>query len=269
MSIKCDNESYEAVLQNNPKATDIVAPSVKETSNSVSTFVNVVKDVIIGAGHSMDSNMLYGTAFSIKGINDRDLPKSKAYKVGSLVGDVASLIGGGAQAAAGGGGEVFGFALDGTVVLSPAGAAVNIASAAVVVNGANTMRRSVDNLANDLVSFASDGEGESKTYQTYIKTNTETGKVYSGRTSGTNSPLENIANRDAKHHMNDEGFGPAKLDKSSSNMDAIRGREQQLIDQNGGAKSQGGTLGNSINGISNKNPLRKKYLDEAEKEFNK
>ena len=38
--------------------------------------------------------------------------------------------------------------------------------------------------------------------------------------------------------MNDKGFGPAALDKSSTNKDAIRGREQQLIDSNGGAKSQ-------------------------------
>ncbi len=29
--------------------------------------------------------------------------------------------------------------------------------------------------------------------------------------------------------MNDKGFGPAALDKSSINKDAIRGREQQLI----------------------------------------
>ena len=53
--------------------------------------------------------------------------------------------------------------------------------------------------------------------------------------------------------MNDKGFGPAALDKSSTNKDAIRGREQQLIDSNGGAKSQRGTSGNAINGISPNN----------------
>ena len=81
-----------------------------------------------------------------------------------------------------------------------------------------------------------------KTYQTYTKTNPTTGEVYSGRTSGTGTPLENIARRDANHHMNAKGFGPAQLDKSSSNYNAIRGREQQLIDLNGGAKSMGGDI---------------------------
>jgi len=33
-----------------------------------------------------------------------------------------------------------------------------------------------------------------------------------------------------------ETHGPAKLDKSSPNSDAIRGREQNLIDKSGGAK---------------------------------
>lgn len=47
----------------------------------------------------------------------------------------------------------------------------------------------------------------------------------------------------------------------------FRGREQQLIDANGGAKSQGGTSGNDINGIRNNNPKRQRYLDAAEKEF--
>jgi hypothetical protein len=41
--------------------------------------------------------------------------------------------------------------------------------------------------------------------------------------------------------MNDKGFGPAVLDKSSGNPAAIRGREQQLMDANGGARSSAGT----------------------------
>ena len=67
--------------------------------------------------------------------------------------------------------------------------------------------------------------------------------------------------------MNKKGFGPAILDKSSSNKNAIRGREQQLIDKHGGAKSMGGTSGNAVNGISKKNKNRQKYLDTARKEF--
>jgi hypothetical protein len=65
-----------------------------------------------------------------------------------------------------------------------------------------------------------------------------------------------------------ETHGPAKLDKSSSNSDAIRGREQQLIDQNGGAKKQGGTSGNTNRGVSEKNKNAEKYNNAANKEFN-
>lgn len=63
--------------------------------------------------------------------------------------------------------------------------------------------------------------------------------------------------------MNDKGFGPAALDKS----DAIRGREQQLIDSNGGAKSQRGTSGNAINGISPNNKKKNRYMKSATDEF--
>lgn len=106
-----------------------------------------------------------------------------------------------------------------------------------------------------------------KTFQTYTKTNPKTGEVYSGKTSGTKTPQKNIEKRDANHHMNKKGFGPAKLDKSSKNSDAIRGREQQLIKKNGGAKSQGGTSGNQRNSVSPNNPKAKKYENAAKREF--
>ncbi|MBZ4417072.1 RHS repeat-associated core domain-containing protein [Myxococcus sp. RHSTA-1-4] len=109
--------------------------------------------------------------------------------------------------------------------------------------------------------------GGSRTYQTYTKTHPTTGDVYTGRTSGTGTPAQNVARRDANHHMNGQGYGPAVLDKSSSNPAAIRGREQQGIDANGGARSTGGTSGNAINGISPNNPNRQTYIDAAKKEF--
>lgn len=40
-----------------------------------------------------------------------------------------------------------------------------------------------------------------------------------------------------------------------------------MIEANVGVKSQGGTSGNAINGISNTNPNRAKYIDAANKEF--
>lgn len=94
-----------------------------------------------------------------------------------------------------------------------------------------------------------------------------TGEVYIGRTSGIRTPKENIRIRDKNHHMNNKGYDEAQLDKSSLNPDAIRGREQYLIDINGGAKSQGGTSGNRINGISRKNPNYSRYMNEMEQEF--
>jgi hypothetical protein len=67
--------------------------------------------------------------------------------------------------------------------------------------------------------------------------------------------------------MNEQGYGPAQLDKSSPNADAIRGREQQLIKGNGGAQSEDGTSGNAINGISRTNRNSLTYLQAAEEEF--
>ncbi len=48
-------------------------------------------------------------------------------------------------------------------------------------------------------------------------------------------PINNSLNEgfeelvEAYNHMNEKGFEKAKLDKYSTNPDAIRGREQQLI----------------------------------------
>ena len=106
-----------------------------------------------------------------------------------------------------------------------------------------------------------------KTFQTYTKTNPTTGEVYCGKTSGCGTPEQNVARRDAGHHMSKKGFGPALLDKSSSNALAIRGREQLVIDVNGGARSVGGTSGNAINSVSPRNPNREIYRQEALKEF--
>lgn len=116
-------------------------------------------------------------------------------------------------------------------------------------------------------SLASAWVSAVKTYETYTKTDPQTGNVYSGRTSGTKTPEQNVAARDASHHMNEQGYGKAQLDKSSTNPNAIRGREQQLIEQNGGAQSQGGTSGNAINGVSPSNPKAGGYKGASEGEF--
>ena len=106
-----------------------------------------------------------------------------------------------------------------------------------------------------------------KTTQTYTKVNTTTGQVYSGRTSGYGSAIDNVAHRDTYHHMNAQGYEPAVLDKSSSSYEAIRGREQMLIDYYGGAQSIGGSSGNAINGIGANNTKGSIYMNTAIGEF--
>lgn len=102
----------------------------------------------------------------------------------------------------------------------------------------------------------------SKTFQTYTKVHPDTGAVYVGRTSGTGSPLENLARRDAGHAYNGAGFGPAQLDQSGS-YSAIRGREQQLIEY----YRDLGVSANKINGISPFNPRLDSYMSDAFSEF--
>jgi hypothetical protein len=106
------------------------------------------------------------------------------------------------------------------------------------------------------------------TYQTYTRYNPTTGKCYSGRTSGYDDPQTNIRYRAmGQPLLNAEGFLPPVLDRSTDSYSAIRGREQMLIQANGGAQSAGGTSRNMINGISPYNPRRPFYLDDALLEF--
>jgi RHS repeat-associated protein len=113
------------------------------------------------------------------------------------------------------------------------------------------------------------GVNASKTHTTYTRQKTD-GTTYSGKTSGKTSPEQQVVTRTGKpdHKAKTaEGYGPAQVDKNSPNAAAIRGREQQNIDANGGAQSQGGTSGNKNNGVSPTNPKRETYRNECKKEF--
>lgn len=108
-----------------------------------------------------------------------------------------------------------------------------------------------------------------KTYTTYTRKKSD-GTIYSGRTSGKGTPEQQVAARTSQpdHQTKTaEGYGPGRVDKNSPNADAIRGREQQLIDKNGGAQSQGGTSGNAINGVSPSNPNQERYQQACNNEF--
>lgn len=111
-----------------------------------------------------------------------------------------------------------------------------------------------------------------KIYLTYIKKNNEVGEVYSGMASGNwDGSSEGLGKvlerRDSSHHKNEDNFGPAILDEFSDDKDAIRGREQMLIEHYGYAKSEGGSSGNQINGISPRNKKKNLYISAAIKLF--
>jgi hypothetical protein len=104
-----------------------------------------------------------------------------------------------------------------------------------------------------------------RTYQTYTKTNPVTDQVYAGRTSGTGTPRENISRRErAGHKWTKKGYGPADLDETSSNYDAIRGREQMLKDYYHRI-GKGAPQDEPIS--PRKKHLRQHYLNEALREF--
>lgn len=104
-----------------------------------------------------------------------------------------------------------------------------------------------------------------KIYATYIKVNHIDGKVYVGGTSGWKKAInflnasQVVEKRDKFHHKTKDGFGKAALDEFSTDKDAIRGREQLLIEK---FKSEGKS-GNIYNGISSRNPKRQKYISAA------
>jgi RHS repeat-associated protein len=116
-------------------------------------------------------------------------------------------------------------------------------------------------------------------YITYQKYNAATGKYYSGRASGYGTPQQVLAQRDSGHHMDAAGFGPAELTSAAQATmsyslrhadpayQAIRGREQQMIDYRGGSSSDGGTSGNAIRGVAKLNPLGRIYHNASTARF--
>lgn len=82
-----------------------------------------------------------------------------------------------------------------------------------------------------------------------------------------------VSIRDAGHHI--KGFGPAILDQftiatqpfgnrhNDPSYQAIRGREQQMIDFFGGSISDGGTSGNPYRGVAASNVRGRGYHDAA------
>jgi RHS repeat-associated protein len=105
-------------------------------------------------------------------------------------------------------------------------------------------------------------------YVTYTKVNSRTGRLYVGRARGTTDedPRAIVARRDRSHHIRASGWGPAVLDRYADGTlplwnrwndpayQAIRGREQQIIDSQGGSIWEKGlrhtNSGNPIRGVA-------------------
>lgn len=135
-----------------------------------------------------------------------------------------------------------------------------------------------------------DDDTPRRVWVTYTNKHPKTGKVYSGRTSGTMRKGETaeqaakraIRKRWSAHHMRGQGYlpqnarldrvtvqeGPA-LDRTSEAYAAIRGREQFLVDFYGGARSDlrnntAGSSGNPSRPIKLRNKAKlKRYIDAA------
>jgi len=120
-------------------------------------------------------------------------------------------------------------------------------------------------------------------YITYTLIN-KAGVVYSGRASGYGTPEQVLAARLSGHHMVAQGFvsngqaesvAYAQLPPSADRHNdpayqAIRGREQQLIDYFGGAQSDyngTGTSGNSIRGVARDNVRGPQYWAQSNAYF--
>lgn len=106
-------------------------------------------------------------------------------------------------------------------------------------------------------------------FLTYLKYGIESNKIYAGRASGkvekiTPQALAKVLRRrDSGHHKNKDGYGEAVLDEYSTKKEAIRGREQLLIDRNEAQDISG----NEINGISKRNKKRGIYIAAAIETF--
>jgi len=100
---------------------------------------------------------------------------------------------------------------------------------------------------------------------TYVKIKLSTGEKDYGRTSGEipeinqTNLIKILLKRDKSHQKNKEQFEKAELENFSPDYDAIRGREDMLIEK---AKAEGMSA-NKYRGISPTNKKREQYRNAA------
>ena len=111
-------------------------------------------------------------------------------------------------------------------------------------------------------------ERQTRTYVTYVLSRPD-GMKYVGRASGNGDPYKVMMNRYYHHqYRRSLGYGNPQLDCAAfgpDGQDAIRGREQQLIDHYGGIGSP--FLGNSIRAVSKYNLRGRHFHRQSNKYF--
>ncbi|MEM9329457.1 MAG: hypothetical protein AAGA85_27600, partial [Bacteroidota bacterium] len=115
--------------------------------------------------------------------------------------------------------------------------------------------------------------GGPRLWLTYTLYNPETGLTYTGRTSGFGPAYDILRARMLGHPYLFNGYQIVDIDQYaygswySDAYAAIRGREQQMIDFHGGARSDGGTSANLIRGVSRINTNRFWYHNQSNAHF--
>ncbi|APM40253.1 hypothetical protein [Clostridium kluyveri] len=213
--------------------TSIYGPLLELANND--GFLKSIKksgeDFIIGAGNSLDKNIFWGTVFTVGGINQSSMPKSIPYKIGELAGDIGSFAFGAAEAGTGAGGELLGFTADGTVVLAPAGVALNAASLGLVTHGGAATIKSAHNFGEDLFSLIK-GEGnkgaskainpEWQSYFEDIEANTGRNLTHEQK----NSVIEEIGKNPHNQKLTGQAYKDHRADFNNQKDDLILEWEQ-------------------------------------------
>jgi RHS repeat-associated protein len=146
------------------------------------------------------------------------------------------------------------------------GAGAGAAGAAGALGALTTWASSTSDVVANTISAGIDAARDKLTFKliTYTRTGPN-GQVYSGRTRGFGDVVKIANERASGHDDRLANFGPPVVDAVGGITDlaAIRGREQQLIDFHGGAQSDGGTSANIIRGVSRSNPRGPFYEAQA------
>ena len=125
-------------------------PNLVELGHTIleagATVFQATCDVVRGAADAVSENLTLGAT---EPIIEKYQPNTFAYKEGKIFGDYASAVIGGAEMIGGAGLGACGVALDGTVILAPAGTGAIVVGATVAAAGGATIIQSTKSLSED------------------------------------------------------------------------------------------------------------------------